>query len=194
MTSGRPVRRSIGHARAGELNDWSSAPARDQCLYRGLMGHLVGSVEHDRSREREPDEAVFGPFDFGWNENAAFEADMDLCSWNEVAGIVAHCTAFGKIVQCKAAWRSIDQQLELAPRCRLAWMAALICRTEFARSRGRGHVLQGGLSKWDRRAAKTAFGAYSADIPMRSAATGAMIGGVGAVDNMVPALGEACSK
>src|SRR3954471_3605641 len=51
--------------------------------------------------------------------------------------------------------------------------------------------MPGGFRKRNRGPAKAAFGADSADVPVRAAAAGAMVRFVRSVDDVVPALGKA---
>src|SRR4029434_1519341 len=72
---------------------------------------LGGSVQHDGCIEGQAYQAIFRPLHHGGHQYPALEADVDVGASTEVRGATTHRAAFGDIVQCEAARRSVDQQL-----------------------------------------------------------------------------------
>src|SRR5438552_16419353 len=70
-----------------------------------LIRRLCRAVEDDRVDEGEADEPVLGPFHYGWHQDTAFEANVDLRAGREVGDLIAHHAAFGDVVAGEARWR-----------------------------------------------------------------------------------------
>ena len=85
-----------------------SAAGQGPWKFSRSVRRLGGSVKHDGCIEGQTYQAIFGPLHHGGYQDPTFEADVYVGARTEVRCAITHRAAFGNVVQCEAARRSVD--------------------------------------------------------------------------------------